>query len=112
MNSVKLVWGTPDTDQHLAYIARVSNPNNQENAANQQAPSQSLTQSLLQIKTQFTDSVAAPDAIEHLVASSDTLVSIAIRYYRDASKWTRILRQNNLSSITLVPGTKLKITPA
>lgn len=31
MNSVKLVWGTPDTDQHLAYIARVSNPNNQDN---------------------------------------------------------------------------------
>ncbi len=31
MNTVKLVWATPDTDQHLAYIARVSNPNNQDN---------------------------------------------------------------------------------
>ncbi len=31
MNNVKLVWATPDTDNHLAYIARVSNPNNQDN---------------------------------------------------------------------------------
>lgn len=29
--SVKLVWATPDTDKLLAYIARVSNPANQEN---------------------------------------------------------------------------------
>ena len=27
----KLVWATPDADKHLAYIARVSNPNNQAN---------------------------------------------------------------------------------
>ena len=31
MNTAKLVWATPDTDQHLAYIARVSNPDNQHN---------------------------------------------------------------------------------
>jgi len=31
MNNVKLVWATPDIDQHLAYIARVSNPQNQAN---------------------------------------------------------------------------------
>jgi thymidylate synthase (FAD) len=31
MNNVKLVWSTPDTDNHLAYIARVSNPTNQDN---------------------------------------------------------------------------------
>lgn len=29
--NVKLVWATPDIDKHLAYIARVSNPANQEN---------------------------------------------------------------------------------
>lgn len=31
MNSVKLVWSTPDIDGLLAYIARVSNPDNQTN---------------------------------------------------------------------------------
>lgn len=31
MSAVKLVWATPDTDTHLAYIARVSNPSNQDN---------------------------------------------------------------------------------
>ena len=31
MSEVKLVWATPDLDKHLAYIARVSNPNNQDN---------------------------------------------------------------------------------
>lgn len=31
MSEVKLVWATPDLDKHLAYIARVSNPNNQGN---------------------------------------------------------------------------------
>lgn len=31
MQSVKLVWATPEIDKHLAYIARVSNPENQEN---------------------------------------------------------------------------------
>lgn len=30
-NTVKLIWATPDIDAQLAYIARVSNPNNQEN---------------------------------------------------------------------------------
>jgi len=31
MSEVKLVWATPDLDKHLAYIARVSNPSNQDN---------------------------------------------------------------------------------
>ena len=31
MSDVKLVWATPDLDKHLAYIARVSNPSNQDN---------------------------------------------------------------------------------
>lgn len=31
MSEVKLVWATPDLDKHLAYIARVSNPSNQNN---------------------------------------------------------------------------------
>lgn len=31
MNTAKLIWATPDADTHLAYIARVSNPNNQDN---------------------------------------------------------------------------------
>lgn len=31
MSEVKLVWATPDLDSHLAYIARVSNPSNQDN---------------------------------------------------------------------------------
>lgn len=31
MNSVKIVWATPNLDEHLAYIARVSNPDNQDN---------------------------------------------------------------------------------
>ena len=30
-NSVKLISVTPDAEQHMAYCARVSNPNNQEN---------------------------------------------------------------------------------
>ena len=29
--NVKLVWATPDVDKHIGYIARVSNPENQEN---------------------------------------------------------------------------------
>lgn len=29
--SVKLIWGTPDAEQLLGYIARVSNPGNQDN---------------------------------------------------------------------------------
>ena len=31
VSNVKLVWITPDAEKHLAYIARVSNPDNQEN---------------------------------------------------------------------------------
>lgn len=31
MSDVKLVWATPSIDEHLAYIARVSNPAGQEN---------------------------------------------------------------------------------
>ena len=33
MNTAKLIWATPDADEHLAYIARVSNPSNQENSS-------------------------------------------------------------------------------
>lgn len=29
--TVNLIWKTPDAEKHLAYIARVSNPDNQEN---------------------------------------------------------------------------------
>jgi len=29
--TTKLVWATPDVDKHIGYIARVSNPDNQEN---------------------------------------------------------------------------------
>lgn len=29
--TVEVVWVTPDAEKHLAYIARVSNPDNQEN---------------------------------------------------------------------------------
>jgi len=29
--TVKLIWKTPDAEKHLAYIARVSNPDNQDN---------------------------------------------------------------------------------
>jgi thymidylate synthase (FAD) len=31
MQQVKLMWATPDTDEQIAYIARVSNPKNQAN---------------------------------------------------------------------------------
>lgn len=31
MNSVDLVWYTPNIESQVAYIARVSNPNNQDN---------------------------------------------------------------------------------
>ena len=31
MNDVKLISVTPDAEKHMAYCARVSNPNNQEN---------------------------------------------------------------------------------
>lgn len=31
MNKASLIWATPDLDKHLAYIARVSNPTNQDN---------------------------------------------------------------------------------
>lgn len=31
MNGVKLIWATPEADKLTAYIARVSNPDNQEN---------------------------------------------------------------------------------
>jgi thymidylate synthase (FAD) len=31
MNEVKLISVTPDAEQHMAYCARVSNPNNQDN---------------------------------------------------------------------------------
>lgn len=31
MNSVKLVWATPEADKHIGYCARVSNPGNQDN---------------------------------------------------------------------------------
>ena len=31
MNNVKLIWATPDGDKHVAYMARVSNPANQDN---------------------------------------------------------------------------------
>ena len=33
MSNAKLIWATPDADAHLAYIARVSNPSNQENSS-------------------------------------------------------------------------------
>jgi len=31
MSNVKLVWATPDAEEKVAYMARVSNPNNQDN---------------------------------------------------------------------------------
>ena len=31
MNQAKLISVTPDAEQHIAYCARVSNPNNQDN---------------------------------------------------------------------------------
>lgn len=31
MQQVKLIWATPDIDEQIAYIARVSNPKNQDN---------------------------------------------------------------------------------
>lgn len=31
MSNVKLIWDVPNTDGHLGYIARVSNPDNQDN---------------------------------------------------------------------------------
>ena len=31
MSSVKLVWATPDAENLIAYMARVSNPENQDN---------------------------------------------------------------------------------
>ena len=31
MNNVKLISATPDAEAHMGYVARVSNPNNQEN---------------------------------------------------------------------------------
>lgn len=31
--SAKLVWATPEADKHLGYIARVSNPDNQDNVS-------------------------------------------------------------------------------
>ena len=31
MSNVSLVWATPDADKHIGYIARVSNPSNQDN---------------------------------------------------------------------------------
>jgi thymidylate synthase (FAD) len=31
MTTAKLIWATPDTDKHIGYCARVSNPNNQDN---------------------------------------------------------------------------------
>ena len=31
MSNVKLVWATPDADKLVGYIARVSNPANQDN---------------------------------------------------------------------------------
>ena len=33
MSNTKLVWATPDGDNLVAYLARVSNPNNQDNKA-------------------------------------------------------------------------------
>ncbi len=33
MSNVKLMWATPEIDTQLAYIARVSNPSNQENTS-------------------------------------------------------------------------------
>lgn len=33
MSNVKLIWATPQIDQLLAYMARVSNPSNQENTS-------------------------------------------------------------------------------
>jgi thymidylate synthase (FAD) len=31
-DSVRLIWATPDAEEHIAYMARVSNPENQDNA--------------------------------------------------------------------------------
>jgi thymidylate synthase (FAD) len=33
MNAVKLIWATPKADELVAYMARVSNPSNQDNTA-------------------------------------------------------------------------------
>lgn len=33
--SVKLVWITPDAEKHIAYMARVSNPDNQDNPSSE-----------------------------------------------------------------------------
>jgi nucleoid-associated protein YgaU len=48
----------------------------------------------------------------HRVASGDTLQKIAMKYYKDASKWEDIYDHNNLSDTALVVGSILEIPRA
>jgi len=54
---------------------------------------------------------APTPALTHTVASGDTLIKLAVKYYRDQSKW-RLIQQANRGVSVLRVGQKLTIPPA
>jgi len=52
---------------------------------------------------------AIANQVTHMVGSSDTLWSIAYKYYGDGSKWTTIATKNSITSAIVTAGTKLII---
>lgn len=64
--------------------------------------------------TQVTGTGTVLPTVVHTVAPGDTLAEIALRYYRDASRWQRIYDANRgaiADPSALIVGTRLTIPP-
>ena len=82
---------------NAAYVASVS------------ASMFSLTALLASLAVQLKAVTATVPMARHRVQSGDTLHSLAMKYYNDASHWSDIYDHNKLTSSTLVVGSILEI---
>jgi len=72
----------------------------------------SLSARLASMEKQFAALKKSTPGNRHLVKASDTLQSIAIKYYNNAGDWNKIYEHNKLSSTELVTGSVLEIPRA
>lgn len=72
----------------------------------------SLSARLASMEKQFAALRKTTPMARHLVKASDTLQSIAIKYYNDAGGWNKIYQHNKLSSTELTVGSTLEIPRA
>lgn len=76
---------------------------------NMQSGMNSLQAFLAQLRERFKALSASTPMSRYRVVNNDTLQNIAIRFYRDSTKWESIYDHNKLTSTTLVVGSILEI---